>query len=166
MYLIDANVFIEAKNKYYHMAFCPGFWEWLLKGNESSSLYSIRNVRDELRHGHDELTEWADLHKDFFLTVSDEATQRNLAQIAAYIAREQTESEMKTGAMDEFMRGADVWLIAKALSSGATIVTHEILNMECKRKFLIPNICQHFNVPCTDTFSLLHELNAQFVLAS
>ncbi len=29
MYLFDANVFIEAKNRYYAFDICPGFWEWM-----------------------------------------------------------------------------------------------------------------------------------------
>jgi hypothetical protein len=29
-YLVDADVLIEAKDRYYAFAFCPGFWDWLL----------------------------------------------------------------------------------------------------------------------------------------
>jgi len=29
-YLLDSNVFIEAKNKYYRFSLCPGFWDWLI----------------------------------------------------------------------------------------------------------------------------------------
>lgn len=29
MFLLDANVFIEAKNRYYGFDICPGFWRWL-----------------------------------------------------------------------------------------------------------------------------------------
>lgn len=29
-YLLDANVFIEAKNRYYGFDFCPAFWNWLI----------------------------------------------------------------------------------------------------------------------------------------
>ncbi len=28
-YLLDANVFIDAKNRYYGFDFCPGFWDWV-----------------------------------------------------------------------------------------------------------------------------------------
>lgn len=57
-----------------------------------------------------------------------------------------------------------LWLIAKALSTGATVVTHEVLNLEVKRKFIIPNVCEHFQVPYMNTFELLHRLDAKFVL--
>ena len=29
VYLLDANVFIEAKNHYYRFEVCPAFWEWI-----------------------------------------------------------------------------------------------------------------------------------------
>jgi hypothetical protein len=32
-YLLDANVFIQAKNLHYGMDFCPAFWDWLLDAN-------------------------------------------------------------------------------------------------------------------------------------
>ncbi|WP_448218276.1 DUF4411 family protein [Endozoicomonas sp. 2B-B] len=28
-YLLDANTFIQAKNQYYAMDICPGYWDWL-----------------------------------------------------------------------------------------------------------------------------------------
>jgi hypothetical protein len=28
-YLLDANVFIQAKNLHYGIDFCPAFWDWL-----------------------------------------------------------------------------------------------------------------------------------------
>jgi hypothetical protein len=35
-YLLDANVFIQAKNLYYGLDFCPAFWDWLIAHNEAS----------------------------------------------------------------------------------------------------------------------------------
>ena len=29
LYLLDSNIFIEAKNRYYGMDFCPAFWDSL-----------------------------------------------------------------------------------------------------------------------------------------
>ncbi|WP_224788866.1 DUF4411 family protein [Pandoraea terrae] len=61
---------------------------------------------------------------------------------------------------------ADPWLIAKAIASDATVVTHESLNHDVRRKFLIPNLCQHLGVPFMNTFQMLHTLDAQFVLSN
>lgn len=164
-YLIDANVLIEAKNKYYHMDFCPGFWDWIVHRAADGRIASIRSVYDELIIGNDELKDWAVHNSHIFLPASDTLTQRNLAEVVAYIARQQVEVPMSVGAMDEFLRGADSWLIAKALSIRGIVVTHERLDVNCKRKFLIPNICTHFNIQYMNTFDMLLQLQASFVLA-
>ncbi|HIE5440263.1 DUF4411 family protein [Serratia ureilytica] len=165
-YLIDANVLIEAKNKYYHMDFCPAFWDWLLRCSAGGKIFSIKNVYDELVSGNDELKDWALQNRDLFLPVSDKQTQTNLATIVQHVAQQQVSAPMSVGAMDEFLRGADTWLIAKAMTMGGTIVTHERLDVRCKKKFLIPNVCAQFNVPYINTFDLLLALNASFILAA
>jgi Domain of unknown function (DUF4411) len=50
-YLLDANIFIQAKNLHYGFDFCPAFWEWLVKRNEENIVASIEKVRDELAGG-------------------------------------------------------------------------------------------------------------------
>ena len=34
-YLLDANVFIQAKNLHYCFDFCPAYWDWLIQQNHS-----------------------------------------------------------------------------------------------------------------------------------
>ena len=42
-YLLDANVFIQAKNLHHGLDFCPAFWQWLLDNhNESLELAQLR----------------------------------------------------------------------------------------------------------------------------
>ena len=48
-YLLDANVFIAAKNLHYGLDFCPAFWDWLVAGNESQRVFSVEKVGDELK---------------------------------------------------------------------------------------------------------------------
>lgn len=67
-YLLDANVFIEAKNRHYGFDFCPGFWEWLLEANADGKVFSVESVADELQGVADELSNWAaDRDAGFFL---------------------------------------------------------------------------------------------------
>lgn len=58
MYLLDANVFIEAKNRYYDFDICPGFWEWIDGAVRLDKVASITRVYDELKEGGDTLAEW------------------------------------------------------------------------------------------------------------
>lgn len=161
-HLLDANTLIEAKNHYYGMAFCPAFWQWLLLQNQVMALASITSVKDEIAKGKDELATWTAENPAFFHDISDEHTQAAYIEVATHLA--ELAPKMKVGALEEFLSGADPWLIAKAMCTGATVVTHEVLNFEAKRKFIIPNVCKHFDVPYMNTFELLHTLDARFVL--
>ena len=58
-YLLDANVFIQAKNLHYGLDFCPAFWDWLIETNAASTVFSIEKVGDEIAAGADELSTWA-----------------------------------------------------------------------------------------------------------
>ena len=161
-YLLDANTLIEAKNRYYQMHICPGYWTWLTRGKEAGTLASVGSVGAELRRGTDDLAQWAVAHADLFMPESDEATQIAFAEVASHVAKAHA---MKAGALDEFLGGADAWLIAKARVTSTTVVTHEQLNPDARRKFLIPNVCQHFGVGFINTFDMLGRLSARFVLA-
>ncbi|MDH6592522.1 putative nucleic acid-binding protein [Variovorax sp. TBS-050B] len=162
-YLLDSNTLIEAKNRYYQMRFCPGYWTWLTRTKREGRLASVESVSAELRRGNDELAQWVKSQADLFLAESDEATQTAFAEIAGHLAAQTT--SMKAGALDEFLSGADPWLIAKARVTGHTIVTHERLNLQNRKKFLIPNVCQHYGVAWIDTFDLLDRLDARFILS-
>lgn len=162
-YLLDANTFIEAKNRYYSMAICPGYWQWILQSNQNAGVASIQFVKDELTNGNDDLAQWAKDHSHLFIPNDDELTQQYYIQVVQYVMKLQG---MKLGAQDEFLRGADPWLIAKAIVTRATIVTHEKLDRNIKRKILIPNVCENFGVKYIDTFDLLHDLEAKFVIST
>jgi len=47
-YRLDANVFIQAKNLYYGLDFCPAFWDWLIAHNKAGRVFSIEKVGDEI----------------------------------------------------------------------------------------------------------------------
>ena len=59
-YLLDANVFIQAKNLHYGLDFCPAFWEWMIAQNGVGKLASVEKVGDELQGHADQLSVWAD----------------------------------------------------------------------------------------------------------
>ena len=39
-YLVDANVLIEAKNRYYAFDIAPGFWKWLNQAHAQGTVSS------------------------------------------------------------------------------------------------------------------------------
>ena len=80
-HLLDANTLVEAKNRYYGMAICPGFWQWLLLKNEALALSSIAPVMEELTKGNDELADWAKENAGFFHITNDDSTQEAFAPV-------------------------------------------------------------------------------------
>jgi hypothetical protein len=61
-YLIDANVFVQAKNLHYRFEFCGGFWHWLESAHAAGLVFSVDKVRSELVAGRkgDPARTWAE----------------------------------------------------------------------------------------------------------
>ena len=160
-YLLDSNTYIQAKNQYYGMDICPGYWDWLDRQFENGTICSIDMIGRELKDGNDELADWTKERANHFIPNDDEATQTIFTEIVEYVMAR----DFNPGNRDTFLAKADPWIIAKAKSIGATVVTHEATSPSETKKVKIPNICRQFAVPCIDTFSLLRELKARFVSA-
>jgi len=125
MYLLDSNVLIQAKNFYYRFDIFPMFWGWLESEAQKGTLASIFPVYEEVAKGTDELSKWVKARRRdrWFLPVDDEATQLALSDIAAWVMNSHFKDQAKT----DFLSVADPWLVAKAVSLGATVVTHKKL---------------------------------------
>ena len=158
---MDSNTYIQAKNLHYNMDFCPAFWDWLDKQSQISQVMSIDNVYLELTDSNDELSVWAKEKRSHFIPVSDTGTQNKFAEIANFVVSQSSKSQADIA---NFLSKADPWIIAKAVTMGATVVTHEALVPENSKKVKIPNICKAFSVEYINTYQLLLKLEANFVL--
>lgn len=159
-YLIDADVFIRAKNLHYGFDFCPGFWEWVEKGHDAGSVFSIEKVLDELRAGTDDLADWASAHSELFLPPT-QPTLAALQQVSDWVVQQSYEAT----AIDTFLQSADYYLVAEALARGFDVVSHEIPANSVKR-VKIPNACVGVRVKCLTPFEMLRIEGARFVLES
>jgi len=160
MYLLDANTFIEAKNRFYRQDICPGFWEWLDEITLGDEIKSIEKVYDELAVGNDDLAGWVKARRNEgrFLAV-DTDIQNAFRRIVADV----NAADYRADAQRKFLAGADPWLVATALAHGATVVTHENHEPQVKRRVPLPNVCRRFNVAFTDLFTLLAGQDVVFV---
>ena len=161
MKLLDANVFIQAKNFYYGFDIVPSFWKWLDEQHKQGKIASIRPVYEELTKGSDELAKWAKDRKNsrWFIDIDDGPTQTAFKSVVNWAQN----SNFKKSAVNEFLSAADSFLIAKAIADEYTIVSHEkAYDPKIKRKIKIPNVCQHFGIKYIDTFDLLRQLGAKF----
>jgi len=148
-YLLDANVFIQAKNLHYGFDFCPAFWDWLLRSNAEGKVYSIAKVGDELIAGTDELSPWAEEQGGGFFIEPDSAVVPALTTVSTWATTQRYEPAY--------------WLVAHALAHRFTVVTHEVPS-ESARKIKIPNACLGLDVQFVTPFQMLSRERARFVL--
>ncbi len=160
-YLLDANVFIEAKRRYYGMDFCPAFWDWLVEQNAAGRVFSIEKVGDELRAGADELAEWAASEGKTFFLPPDEAMLVSLAAVSEWVSRQ----HYRPAAVTAFLEDPDYYLVAYAHAHEHVVVTQEVPS-DGVRQVKIPNACIGVGVKPVTTFEMLRQERARFVLGS
>jgi hypothetical protein len=158
-YLLDTNVFIQAKNLHYGLDFCPAFWDWLISSNAIGQVYSIEKVGDEIKAGGDELATWASARDENFFLKPDARILPALGQISSWAMSQSYEP----AAINTFLQIADYYLVAHALTGGYTVVTHEIASPST-RKIKIPDVCLGRKIKCMTPFEMLRIERARFIL--
>ena len=158
-YLLDANVFIQAKNLHYGLDFCPAFWDWLIAQNLAGKIYSIEKVDDELKAGADELANWAISQGTGLFLKPDPTILPALGIVSAWA----TGQHYEPSAVNTFLQIADYYLVVHALAHGYTVVTHEKANPSTK-KIKIPDACIGLGIKCMTPFEMLRLERARFVL--
>ncbi|MCX6354039.1 MAG: DUF4411 family protein [Candidatus Aureabacteria bacterium] len=158
-YLLDANVFMQAKNLHYGLDFCPAFWDWLITNNSAQRVFSIEKVGDEIEAGADELANWAAQRGDGFFLKPDSPMLPALGSVSNWV----TKQNYDPAAVNTFLQIADYYLIAHALAHGYTVVTHEIASTSTK-KIKIPNVCIGLKIKCMTPFEMLRHERARFIL--
>lgn len=162
LYLLDANIFIQAQNLHYAMDFCPAFWDFLKQEARKTTLASTDMVYDELKSYGDKVSDWVEVNKSTLFTIaSDEEIQSRFIEIADFVNSHPT---YKASEKDRFLDGADPWLIATASVMGLTIVTHETLAPSNSKKVKIPNVAREFGVNCISPYEMIRRLDGRFVL--
>jgi hypothetical protein len=158
-YILDANVFIQAKNLHYGFDFCPAFWDWLTEKNAASTVFSIEKVGDEIDAGSDELSEWAEKQGATFFIKPDSAILPALRNVSTWVM----EQKYEPAAVNTFLQVADYYLVAHALAHGNIVVTHEKASQSLK-KIKIPEVCIGMNIKFMSPYEMLRHERARFIL--
>jgi hypothetical protein len=162
-YVLDSNIFIEAKQRYYAFDVCPGFWDALVWQHGQGRIVSVDRVKNELEGFADDLSTWITTTMPgacFFDTDMDVVTEAYAEAIAWVMGQAQFSEAAKAEFADA--ENADAWVIAFAKAMDATVVTHEKANPDIRRKVPIPNVCDALGVPYVDTFEMLRALQTRF----
>lgn len=156
LYLLDANVLIDAHRNYYPIERVPEFWDWLLDRGTSRRLAVPTEVYEEIMEGRgDRLTEWLTLHRDVLL-LGEEADPSMVSGVTVTgYAPNLTDEEVER-------MGADPFLIAYAYvdPERRTVVTTEHSKpSRTGANRHIPDVCQDLNIPCCGPFELIRALD-------
>ncbi len=156
-YVFDSNSLMNLFWHYYPKRF-PTLWEKfdaLVSGGE---LISVREVFNEIGSSEDSLGTWAKEHKNVLFL---ESTVKEL-QFVAEIFQVRNFHFQAMVRKQERLQGkpvADPFVIAKAKILNACVVTQE-KNTEKAAK--IPNVCDHFKIPCIDLEGFMEKENWTF----
>jgi len=160
-YLLDANVFIAAKNLHYGLDFCPAFWDWLVEKQAEGIVFSVEKVRGEVLDVADELAEWVDRQDPSFFLAVDATSFPSLAAVSAWA----TGNRYDQSAVTTFLQIADYYLVAQALAGQHTVATHEVPSATT-RKIKIPDACIGLGISFMTPFQMLRRERARFVLGA
>ena len=159
IYVLDANIFIEAHRRYYTFDICPAYWDCLTHYANQGQIISIDRIKAELVGG-DWLATWVKQSPSSLFQSS--ATPDVVRAFSAMMAWVQGDANYTSAAKAEFASVADGWVAAYAKAHGAVLVTEEVYNATIKKKVPLPNVCRQFNISYTDTFGMLRGLGVKF----
>lgn len=158
-YLLDANVFIQAKRHHYRFSTFPCFWDWIAAKHAAGVAFSVKAVQDEILAGGDDLATWISSIPSAFLP-PDADTVAAAATVSAWV--QDPLPGYTAAAVSTFFSKADYWLIAHATAHRHTIVTHEMPEPNRPSKVKIPDVCNGLGVSWINTFDLLVTEGARF----
>ena len=157
-YLLDSDVFIQAKNLHYGFDFCPGFWEWIANAKQNGVVLSIDKIGNELTSGTDALADWAKSHDDLFRK-PDAALLQAMGPVSEWV----TSQSYDPSAVNTFFQVADYYLVAYALAHGHRVATHEV-PASSPKKVKIPNVCIGVGVGYMSPFEMLRVERVRLVM--
>lgn len=161
-YLLDANVFITAKNAHYGFDFVPAFWEWIEQQHAAGAVMTVQSVVGEVLAGRDELAAWMKARPASFGLRTTAADVPVLARLSAWATTAPVGFTL--AAQAEFLASADYRLVAQAATTGYTVVTHETRNALARKRVKIPDACSEVGASWTTPFAMLRAEGARFVL--
>lgn len=157
-YLIDANVFVQAKNLHYRFEFCGGFWNWLEAAHSAGMVFSVSKVRAELVAGRkgDPARSWAERQPAAFF-LDDASDSKVMTHYGSLMSWATSGSQYTPAAIAEFAgnKNADAFIVAVAKARGDMVITQEKADPNAKRRIPLPNAAGVLGVKTMTIFDLL-----------
>lgn len=156
MYLLDANVLIDANRDFYGLEAVPEFWGWLLYQAEAGQIKIPNEIYDELTPGKHPLDIWL-----------RENARRNVLELAEEIDVVSIQKVLSEGYAPDLTDaeignlGRDPFLIAYALidTPNRIVVTTEVSKPKRLRANKhVPDVCDLMGVKWCPAFDLYRQL--------
>ena len=157
VYCLDANVLIEAWQKYYNPKFCPDYWNILIELGKQGIIFIPEMVYQEITRTEDELAKWLKESNIPIRSITEPVTLR-LKDIYA-------KNPLHINLIDSTKARslADPWVIAHAMNENAVVVTkEEKLTAFNSHKVKIPNVCDNMGIRWINDFKMIEELGIKF----
>lgn len=157
LYLLDANVLIDADRDYYPLERVPEFWDWLQHAAAAGELKVPQETYDEVTAGGGDLVDWLkqrDIKRNLLL---HEESDPNLVDrvVTTGYAPDLTDLEVNK-------LGQDPFLIAYAVArpNERWVISNEASRPKAQRaNRKVPDVCKTVHVECGNAFFLIRELN-------
>jgi uncharacterized protein DUF4411 len=156
LYLLDANVLIDAARDYYSMEMVPEFWDWLLYQGEIQTAKVPVEIYEEVTESDDELSEW--LTRDavrIALLLGEDVDP-------ALVSRAVCDGYAPDLADDEVLRlGRDPFLVGYALVAAdrrCIVTTERSKPSRVRANRHLPDVCDTFGIAVCHTFEFTRSL--------
>jgi hypothetical protein len=164
IYCLDANVLIQAWQKYYAPEICTDYWEILNELGKQGRIFIAEEVKNEIvviddkEKKEDDLSKWL---KRSSIPVH-KATENVIKCWQNIIQANSLHKLLVDNVKGRSL--ADPWVISHALDKKATVVTKEspIISLNAKKPVTIPNVCDNMGVRWIDDFAFVKEIGLKF----
>ena len=156
-YCLDANVLIQAWQKYYNPKFCPDYWEILIELGNRGEIFIPEMVFEEIIRTEDDLSKW--------LKQSGIPITKISGPVTILLQKIYSFNPIHKNLVDNTKARslADPWVIAHALHENAIVVTkEEKVTALSSNRIKIPNVCDNMGIRWINDFQLIDELNIKF----
>ena len=155
LYLLDANVLIDADRFYYPIDRVPEFWDWLLESADAGRLKVPLEMYEEVVIGKGALPDW--LRNNRTSMILDEEVD---SEIVNLVVSDGYADDLADTEVEQL--GKDPFLIAYALADpeNRCVITTEVSRpSRIRANRHIPDVCSDLNICCRSTFDLVRELD-------
>jgi len=156
-YCLDANVLIQAWQKYYSPNICPSYWDVLNSFGAQNKIFMPEIVYEEIIRTEDDLSQWLKSSNIPIRKIDGNVTEC-LQEIYSIDPNHKfLVDNTKARSL------ADPWVIAHAINEKAIVVTkEEKVSASNSKRIKIPNVCENMNVSWINDFQMITELGIRF----